>query len=146
MFLWYNESSREELEIHLEDEFFDTGLSLRNATNVPPLIQSEDFESGNNAALHIGLYHYIVDTDRLGFLFGMYYFEYNVDLVFRMLIRHGILNYADLVLQRLAIRSRRQQSRLPYPIQNAGFHELCELSRLLWGVFFDALDRDFRRY
>jgi len=90
-------------------------------------------------ALFHGLKHCIVYTDRLGFLFTMFSIRENTRFITRMLIRRGIVVFADLVLQRLTIRSRRHQG------PDIAYNELCQLSQSWWGIFFDAFEPNIRR-
>ena len=97
-------------------------------------------------ATTLGLHDCIVILDRLGFLFGSYYIEENVNFIMRMLIRHGIFVFTDLVLQRLTIRARLQRLQNPHQLEHVGFPGLAQHSRYLWGIFFDAFERNFRAY
>jgi len=148
MFLLNNIPRRVELRRRIREHFINSDLFLRYATGVSDAIEPEGVHVYDNitTALHNGLYHCIVVTDRLGFLFGRYYIQQNVDYIMRMLIRHGIMVFADLVLQRLTIRSRHQRLQNGNQLLHTGFRELSQFSQSLWGFFFDAFERNFRMY
>ena len=148
MFLLNYSVLKVELCRALERHLIDSNIYRRYVAGVGNIIIPEQGNGYMNitTALSLGLFNCIVSTDRLCFLFGMFYIPRNVEFIMQCLIRHGIVVFADLVLQRLTVRFRRHQLQHANQVPPPVFQELHQLSRSLWGIFFDSVERNIRRY
>jgi len=137
-----NVDNRLELDINIRMHF-DTSDIFRRYTEKPtegPIVPEgeENYERIKNALFN-GLSYSIIDENRLGFLATILPTNVDESDILNILRRHNIAVFADLLLQRLTIKSRH------HPAPDLAYKDFCRFSRSKWQIFFDTFERDVRR-